>query len=447
MKDRMKQIKSILAAAMMLAMLLSLFLPGMAFAEENEEGTTAPEIPEGMTALEMAEQTGDNKPLSNRFNVMMVLDASASLGYTDRGGYRYDAMKLFTNLMADEGNVLGGEVFSTGIDREVGLSPVSGQWEKDKIVDQMKDVQYPGGWTNIGCGLKTAADALAQKDNDLDSVVILLSDGITAMPDGTEAESFELESKAVNQLKEAGIPVYCVCLDAQGSSNIAELEDISKATDGECVRIRQAKDLNNVFKEFYKLIFGIKSKNEDSEQQEISIDTVFPEEGRLETPFDVPGFAVEEVNIIIQGKTTNISLIQPSGREGSADRHDYDTFTALKITSADLVPGMWTLVTEGVPGDAIQIEVIYNNNLQAKLFNDEKTAVSNTLPPDEPVMFYMKLATDTAEAEKLEYYGFDAELAILNELEEEVDRVVAIVPRSKVADRLQVESAARHRAS
>ena len=38
MKNRMKQVKSILAAVMILAVLLSLFLPGMAFAEEKEEG-------------------------------------------------------------------------------------------------------------------------------------------------------------------------------------------------------------------------------------------------------------------------------------------------------------------------------------------------------------------------------------------------------------------------
>ncbi|MER2150133.1 MAG: hypothetical protein ABS900_00820, partial [Candidatus Limivicinus sp.] len=142
----MKQIKSILAAVMMLAVLLSLFLPGMAFAEEKEEGTKAsevsegvtvpeeksdeiiaPEIPENMTALEMAAQTRSSETLSNRFNVMMVLDASASMDYTDRAGYRYEAMKLFTNLMADEGNVLGGEVFSTAIDREVEMRSVSGQ--------------------------------------------------------------------------------------------------------------------------------------------------------------------------------------------------------------------------------------------------------------------------------------------------------------------------------
>ena len=418
MKDRMKHWKAILAAAMMLAMLLSLFMPGMAFAEEKTDEITAPEVPEGMTAAEMAAQAGDSIPLSNRFNVMMVLDASASMGYTDRGGYRFDAMKLFTNLMADEGNVLGGEVFSTGIDLPGKLSPVNGQREKDRIVDAMKNVQYPGGWTNIGGGLTDAVGVLKDRNQELDSVIILLTDGITAMPDrALEEESYRLEDIAIKWLKENNIPVYCVCLNAEGSSNISELERISEETDGKCVQIRQAKDLNNVFKDFYKLIYGVKTR------VDLSVDTVFPEEGSLETPFDVPGFAVEEVNIVIQGKTTDIRLVQPSGREGYADRHDYDSFTALKISGSDLVPGMWTLVTEGVPGDAIQIEVIYNNNLKAELFNDEKTVVSKTLPTDKPVMFYTKLATDTAEAEKLEYYGFDAELAVLNDLEEEIDRV------------------------
>ena len=418
MKDRMKHWKAVLAAAMMLAMLLSLFMPGMAFAEEKTDEVTAPEVPEGMTAAEMAAQAGDSIPLSNRFNVMMVLDASASMGYTDRGGYRFDAMKLFTNLMADEGNVLGGEVFSTGIDLPGKLSPVNGQREKDKIVDAMKNVQYPGGWTNIGGGLTDAVGVLKDRNQDLDSVIILLTDGITAMPDrALEEESYRLEDIAIKWLKENNIPVYCVCLNAEGSSNISELERISEETDGKCVQIRQAKDLNNVFKDFYKLIYGVKTR------VDLSVDTVFPEEGSLETPFDVPGFAVEEVNIVIQGKTTDIRLVQPSGREGYAERHDYDSFTALKISGSDLVPGMWTLVTEGVPGDAIQIEVIYNNNLKAELFNDEKTVVSKTLPTDKPVMFYTKLATDTTEAEKLEYYGFDAELAVLNDLEEEIDRV------------------------
>ena len=56
MKDRMKQIKSILAAVMLLAMMLSLFLPGMAFAEVETGEVTAPETTGNGTVIEEADR-------------------------------------------------------------------------------------------------------------------------------------------------------------------------------------------------------------------------------------------------------------------------------------------------------------------------------------------------------------------------------------------------------
>ena len=58
-------------------------------------------------------------PTANRYNIMLVLDASGSLNSTDPRGYRFDAVNLFANLLPEEGNVVGGVVFSTDIDREV----------------------------------------------------------------------------------------------------------------------------------------------------------------------------------------------------------------------------------------------------------------------------------------------------------------------------------------
>ena len=415
MKYRLKQIRKMLAAVMMLALLLSLFASLSAFAEEAESESTAPEVPEGTSALQMAVQTRLSQTTANRFNIMMVLDASGSMSFSDPRGLRFEAMKLFANLLPDEGNVLGGEVFSTLIDREVEPRPVSGQAAKDTVVDLMSNVRYPGGWTNIGSGLRAAANALeTHADKELPSVIILLSDGNTAMPDqALEKESRFIARETIDELKKAEIEVYCVCLNVNGAADISEMQTISSETGGKAMEIRRPEDLNEVFQTFYDLIYGTK--------RILLADEVFPESGRLETPFDVPGFAVEEVNIIIQGNATNISLVQPSGREGEADRHTYETFTALKIT--EIVPGMWTLITEGVPGEAIKIEVVYNSSLEAVLFNDAKTVTSKTLTSDKPVTFYMKLVTSDAEAEKLDYYGFEAELAILNEKMEEIRRV------------------------
>ena len=436
MNLNIKLIKTTLSVLMLLSLLLTLFMPLYAFAAEDEQVTDAmaadtaetaspssdaadavvvPDLTD-RTPMEAANEARASGAASNRFNVMMVMDASASMSYSDPHNLRFDAMNLFTNLLADEGNVLGGEVFSTAIDREVELRPVSGQAAKDEVVHKMSTVWRPSGWTNIGRGLNAAADELEENGSkDLPSVIILLSDGNTAMiSKGLENEAREGEKEAVQRLKEAEIPVYSVCLNVNGSADISEMEFISHETGGESREVRNARDLNEVFQMFYSLIYGVKRIE--------LYDDVFPEDGRLETPFDVPGFAVEEVNIIIQGDASSITLLKPNGSEGDAERHSYETFTALKIT--DIVPGVWTLVTEGVPGDRIKIEVVYNTNLRVHLFTDEWITGEELLPVLEPITFYVKLTAGDIEAVgHHDYSGFDADLVIMDEYEEEIRRV------------------------
>ena len=86
---------------------------------------------------------------SNRFNVEIVLDASGSMQKTDPSGYRYEAIRLFANLLAERGNVLGGLVFSTGIDARQSPAEVTDQTGKNAVIDQLESVPPTGGWTNI----------------------------------------------------------------------------------------------------------------------------------------------------------------------------------------------------------------------------------------------------------------------------------------------------------
>lgn len=60
----------------------------------------------------------EERPGGNHFNVEIVLDASGSMQKTDPSGYRYEAIRLFVNLLAERENVLGGIVFSTDIDAQ-----------------------------------------------------------------------------------------------------------------------------------------------------------------------------------------------------------------------------------------------------------------------------------------------------------------------------------------
>ena len=385
-----------LTALLTLVLLLALLLPSYAFAEAP--GQAAEALPSGT---------------ANRFNVMLVLDASVSMNESDARGYRYEAIRLFNNLLPNEGNALGGVVFSTAVDRETGPDPVSGPTEKDAVVQTLRNVPAPGGWTNIGAGLDTALDRLEEKGNpELPSVIILLSDGNTAMyTDEMTKAAAAVRDEAVRRAAEAQIPVYSICLNGNGTADSSEMERISAETGGVFTEVRRAEDLNRVFEVFYELIYRSSSVT--------LADGVFPPEGVLDTPFEVPGFGVEEVNVVFQGYASEASLTRPDGSVYEAELQRYETFSAIKMT--EIIPGEWSLRTKGISGDRIRIEVIYNTNLTVTLYLNPE---GEELDPVEPVTFTARLSAGETEAGRYEdYLGFAAELVTYGPDEAELERL------------------------
>ena len=380
---RQKRHTALPALVLTLVLVLTLLMPAGAAAEAP--GQLADALPSGT---------------ANRFNVMLVLDASVSMNESDARGLRYEALRLFNNLLPNEGNSLGGVVFSTGVDRETGPEPVNGPSEKDAVVRTIRDVPAPGGWTNIGAGLDTALDRLEEKGNpELPSVIILLSDGNTAMyTDELTRAAAGVRDEAVRRAKEAEVPVYSICLNCNGTADSSEMERISDETGGVFTEVRRAEDLNRVFEVFYELIYRSSSVT--------LADGVFPPDGVLDTPFEVPGFGVEEVNVVFQGYASEAALTRPDGSVYEAEMQRYETFSAIKMT--EIIPGEWSLRTKGISGDRIRIEVIYNSNLTVTLYLNPE---GEELDPVEPVNFTARLSAGETEAGDYEdYLGFEAEL-------------------------------------
>lgn len=380
---RQKRHTALPALVLTLVLVLTLLMPACAAAEAP--GQLADALPSGT---------------ANRFNVMLVLDASVSMNESDARGLRYEAIRLFNNLLPNEGNSLGGVVFSTAVDRETGPEPVNGPSEKDAVVRTIRDVPAPGGWTNIGAGLDTALDRLEEKGNpELPSVIILLSDGNTAMyTDELTRAAAGVRDEAVRRAREAEVPVYSICLNCNGTADSSEMERISDETGGVFTEVRRAEDLNRVFEVFYELIYRSSSVT--------LADGVFPPDGVLDTPFEVPGFGVEEVNVVFQGYASEAALTRPDGSVYEAEMQRYETFSAIKMT--EIIPGEWSLRTKGISGDRIRIEVIYNTNLTVTLYLNPE---GEELDPVEPVNFTARLSAGETEAGDYEdYLGFEAEL-------------------------------------
>lgn len=345
----------------------------------------------------------------NRFNVAIVLDASNSMNYTDPDGFRYEAISQFTDLLAERGNYLSGIVFSNHVEAFQEPEPVSKQEDKEKVTDLLASVMSAGvteemGYTNIGEALSKAVDMLVSEGNgDLPSVIVFLSDGNTEMPTDSEQNiSLEEKASAIQKARENHVSIYTVCLNANNKADISEMEQISKATGGEFQEVGKADDLVEVTGIFYNMIYGTSRISLGGE--------TFPDNGLITKGFEVPGFGVEEVNILINGRVTDTSLIQPDGKEYEAKKNTSGTYTRLKIT--EIQSGDWMLKAEGDPGSSVDIDMVYNSNLnvEAEIEPDGKTFTSGQ---SVDVKAILKAGEISAEKDS-QYAGYHATLHLMD---------------------------------
>lgn len=351
----------------------------------------------------------------NRFNVFVVLDASNSMNFTDPKGLRYEAIGQFFDLLAEKGNCVGGVVFSNNVEATHPLAEISAKSEKKEVNNLLRSVMSTGvtsdmGYTNIGAALTAAVDQLESRSNpSLPSVILFLSDGNTEMPSESSLKtSLDQKADAIERARTAGIPIYSVCLNSNHRADTGEMAQISAATGGVFQEVENAEDLADVFNAFYDLIYGTSTVT--------LADDVFPPSGILETKFDVPGIGVEEVNIVITGKVDSINLISPDGTDGGADISSAETYTLVK--TSQIVPGTWSLITTGVPGDHIKINMVYNPNLRI----DVKLLPDGVVEPNKPVQILATLRSGTAPVTSIsQYQGYSAELRVKNTRHEVIE--------------------------
>lgn len=345
----------------------------------------------------------------NRYNVVIVLDASNSMRYTDPEGLRYEAIRQFTDLLAESGNHLGGIVFSNHVEASQSLKAVSGKEDKKKVTDILASVMSTGvtaemGYTNIGESLSAAVDMLASDGSgDLPSVIVFLSDGNSEMPTNEElTDSLDEKASAIQTAREKNISIYTVCLNANLDADVSEMEQISTATGGEFQEVGNADDLSKVFHTFYSMIYGTSA---------IPImEDIFPKEGTLNTKFEVPGFGVEEVNVVINGVVSDTSVLQPNGKSAKVEKNSSDTYTLLKIT--DVMPGEWILRMEGNQGNRVKINIIYNSDLNIDV---ETEPDGKELAPEQALKVKATLNAGDVKATKNDQYnGYHATLHLMD---------------------------------
>ena len=347
---------------------------------------------------------------NNRFNVVIVSDASGSMLSTDPEGLRFEAINQFINLLAEQGNLLGAVSFADNINATEELTKVDSSEAKQKIADTLKNTPAKGD-TNIGEALQKAVTMLDEAgDKDLPSIILFLSDGNTDLKDKKDMEnSLNMKADAIQAAREKDIAIYSVCLNANKKADVSEMEQISQATGGQFREVGSASDLQEVFNSFYNLIYGTSTTQ--------LLDEAFDESGVLETKFNVPGLGVEEINIIIYGKVSEVELFDAQGQKKDVSPMEYNTFTMIKST--DVSAGEWKLITKGTAGNHIKINMVYNTNLKVELKSEALGKVTN---PKDGVKFEAYLSSGEIKADSSNIGGYEAELIVSDAYGKELDK-------------------------
>ena len=343
------------AFTLLLCMLLSVSLPGRARAE-------AP----------IAEW--------NRYNVVLVVDKSGSLCSegergTDPDGLRYEALKLFLGLLTERGNNVGTVVFDEHIRYESPVEPLEGMAAKNALIQTIQ-TYYPHDDTDIGKAMLRAVQLLRDMEaqNALPGMIILFSDGMTDFDTGDITtrmqESYASAQEALDAALEDGITISGIHLNVDGAAERGkyEFQVYTYETDGEYQEVKQAEDLTDAFRRLYQII----NHTEYSGTQRVA----FSDRGEAEIYFAVPGFGVEEVNLIVEGEAgtenVGIEVIRPDGGRFDTAGHMLDSarYGFVKVPAPEA--GLWTVRLRGTPENWVDVSMVCNAMLDVALFSSDE---------------------------------------------------------------------------
>ena len=276
-------------------------------------------------------------------DVVFVVDASGSMFYSDPDNIASDALNLLVDL-CDESCGIGFDVYTQKIVAAQGITPVSDKKKFAEVNKQLRSIKYdPVGDTDIALGLtkaKKTFDANKNSDKNRKKAIVLLSDGNTDLPNGprTVAESKKEMESTLSELAKAGIPVYAIGLNANGSLDKKEIDNITKKTKGKSYETNTSDKLSSIVSDIYADIYNIGGT-----------DLPIKDDGTVD--IKIKDNSVFYVNVIIRSRLSreelNPTLKDPKGNSVKLDGQENiklsstSAYTMLKLINP--MPGTWVL--------------------------------------------------------------------------------------------------------
>ena len=301
-------------------------------------------------------------PQASQIDAMLVIDVSNSMNTSDVNKIGNEAMKMFIDMLSAQGDKVGIVAYTDKIEREKALLTIQSSSDKEDL-KQFIDELNRGAYTDIAVGVKEAVKVLEQgADPAHEPMIVLLADGnnyLNKQSDRTQAESDQELNQAVEDAKQKGIPIYTIGLNADGQLNEAALAELADKTGGKSFATKSAEDLPQILSEIFashlKLnIVPVQSLTGNGNYQEVTV--------------NVPNANVLEANIsIMSSKPVEVRLTDPNGNSVAVPSDEVLLSTSKSYSLVKLLKPMegdWKLEVKGVSQDKIDINLVFNYDLE-----------------------------------------------------------------------------------
>ncbi|WP_091172512.1 VWA domain-containing protein [Paenibacillus sp. 1_12] len=332
-----------------------------------------------------------------KIDAVLSVDVSSSMNESDVNKVSYEAMKMFIDMASVQGDKIGVVAYTDQILREKALLKIGSAADKQSLktfIDQLTR----GPYTDIAVGVNEAVKILESGGSEPGHVplIVLLTDGNNSLNAGkSQQQSDQVLNEAVKKAKDKGIPIYTIGLNADGTLNKDVLERISADTGGKLFITSTADKLPQILSEIYASHLKLKV---------VPLTGITANGQFQDVTINIPNASVLEANIsMMSSKPVEAKLINPAGQQQTipSDKIIYSAssaYTLIKLLSP--IQGDWKLQIKGVPKEKIDINLIYNYDVQVSM----EVLSSNSYKPGDTVPIKAFLESNGAKITDAELY-------------------------------------------
>lgn len=300
---------------------------------------------------------------NDKLDAVLVIDASGSMKETDPNKLGLEGVKLFIDMMASTGNQAGIVTYGAEVDEVYPMTKVNSQSDKEAIKSFVDGITRELEYTDITSGLSKAINMENSRDtSDGNSpLIIIFTDGNNAVGGVKNRDYAAIDNDLKNLLQEAkskDYPVYTIGLNDNGKLNEDYLKNISDQTNALAFIAKNPSELPDILTQIFAAHSNLKVQ---------SLPSLVGTGNFEEVTVNIPNGNVLEANIsATASQAIEFKLVDPSGNSkvipsSDVTLHESNSYHLLKVLRP--VEGDWKLYVKGMSGDQINIDLVYNYDL------------------------------------------------------------------------------------